>query len=72
MGAGERRRVLPRGRRSISPRAADPSADVSRCGCLLAIPIGAIGGAPELALLALLLVATLVAEHLAARAPRAA
>jgi hypothetical protein len=31
---------------------------------------GAIGGAPELAVLALLLFATLVAEHLAAQAPR--
>jgi low temperature requirement protein LtrA len=41
---------------------------VFRAGAaLLAIPAGAIGGAPELAALALLLVATLVGEHLAAR-----
>jgi low temperature requirement protein LtrA len=39
---------------------------------LLAIPIGAVGGTAELAVLALLLVATLVAEHVAARAARAA
>ena len=37
---------------------------------LLALPIGAVGGAPELAVLALLLIATLFAEHLAARAPQ--